>query len=107
MLDRAERVRDPVLAAVAHQQHSGVIERRIALCTAIERVVDTRRLYDLARPGTTIDGTVSEDVQKKSIEQVVERTDLKEAPATKKVFDFALTRKIYKELQASGWKPGK
>jgi NitT/TauT family transport system substrate-binding protein len=65
------------------------------------------RLYDLARPGTTGDGTVSEEVQKKSIDQIVERTELKEAPPTKKVFDFSLTRKIYKELQASGWKPGK
>jgi NitT/TauT family transport system substrate-binding protein len=70
--------------------------------------VDTataNRLYDLARPGTTVDGTVSEEVQKKSIDQIIERTELKEAPPTKKVFDFSLTRKIYKELQASGWKP--
>jgi NitT/TauT family transport system substrate-binding protein len=70
--------------------------------------VDTataNRLYDLARPGTTVDGTVSEEVQKKSIDQIIERTELKEAPPTKKVFDFGLTRKIYKELQASGWKP--
>ncbi len=70
--------------------------------------VDTataNRLYDLARPGTTSDGTVSEEVQKKSIDQIVERTELKESPPAKKVFDFSLTRKIYKELQASGWKP--
>ena len=65
------------------------------------------RLYDLARPGATIDGTVSDDVQKKSIEQIVERTDVKEPPPAGKVFDFSLTRKIYTELQASGWKPGK
>ncbi|HEY2986678.1 MAG TPA: ABC transporter substrate-binding protein [Candidatus Binatia bacterium] len=63
------------------------------------------RIYDLALPGTTVDGTVSEEVQKKSIDQIVERTpDIKEAPATKKVFDFSLTRKLFKELQASGWK---
>jgi NitT/TauT family transport system substrate-binding protein len=70
--------------------------------------VDTataNRLYDLARPGTTADGTVSEEVQKKSIDQIVERTELKESPPPNKVFDFSLTRKIYKELQASGWKP--
>lgn len=72
--------------------------------------VDTataNRLYDLARPGTTLDGTVSDDVQKKSIDQVVERTDVKEPPPAKKVFDFTLTRKIFKEVQASGWKPGR
>jgi len=70
--------------------------------------VDTataNRLYDLARPGTTGDGTVSEELQKKSIDQIVERTELKESPPTKKVFDFSLTRKIYKEIQTSGWKP--
>ena len=61
-----------------------------------ELTATANRLYDLARPGTTTDGTVSEEVQRKSIEQVVERTDLKEAPAAKKVFDFGLTRKIYK-----------
>jgi NitT/TauT family transport system substrate-binding protein len=64
------------------------------------------RVYELARPSTTADGTVSEEVQKKSIDQIVERiSDLKEPPATKKVFDFSLTRKIYKELQTTGWKP--
>ncbi|HEX2386367.1 MAG TPA: hypothetical protein VHL99_07380, partial [Candidatus Binatia bacterium] len=65
------------------------------------------RLYDLARPGATVDGTVGDDVQRKSIEQIIERTDVKEAPPARKVFDFSLTRKIYKELQSSGWKPAK
>jgi NitT/TauT family transport system substrate-binding protein len=65
------------------------------------------RIYDLARPGTTVDGTVSEELQKKSIDQIIERTDIKEPPPLKKVFDFSLTRRIFKELQASGWKPGK
>lgn len=66
------------------------------------------RIYDLARPGTTVDGTVSDDVQRKSIDQITERlTDLKDIPPPGKVFDFSLTRKIFKELQASGWKPGK
>jgi NitT/TauT family transport system substrate-binding protein len=66
------------------------------------------RIYDLARPGTTVDGTVSEELQKKSIDQIVERSpDIKDPPATKKVFDFSLTRKLFKELQASGWKHGR
>jgi NitT/TauT family transport system substrate-binding protein len=62
------------------------------------------RIYDLARPGMTVDGTVSEELQKKAIEHIVERSDLKEPPPTSKVFDFSQTRKIFKELQASGWK---
>lgn len=65
------------------------------------------RIYDLARPGITADGTVSEELQKRAINQIVERTDIKEPPVPQKVFDFSLTRKIYKELQASGWKPGR
>jgi NitT/TauT family transport system substrate-binding protein len=62
------------------------------------------RIYDLARPGVTADGTVSEEIQKKAIEQIIERTDIKELPPLRKVFDFAITRKAYAGLQASGWK---
>jgi len=62
------------------------------------------RIYDLARPGVTADGTVSEDVQKKAIEQIVERTDIKELPPLRKVFDFGITRKVYAGLEAKGWK---
>jgi len=62
------------------------------------------RIYDLARPGVTADGTVSEDVQRKAVEQIVERTDIKELPPLGKVFDFAIARKAYAGLQSSGWK---
>lgn len=65
------------------------------------------RIYDLARPGTTVDGTVPEELQKKSIEQILDRTDNKNPPPPSKVFDFSMTRKLFKELQASGWQPGK
>ena len=68
--------------------------------------VTASRIYDLARPGTTVDGTVTEELQKKSIDQILERTDIKEPPVPKNVFDFSITRKIFTELQASGWKPG-
>ena len=63
------------------------------------------RIYDLARPGVTSDGTVSEELQKKAIEHIVERTDVKELPPLKKIFDFGITKKIYGELEAKGWKP--
>jgi NitT/TauT family transport system substrate-binding protein len=62
------------------------------------------RIYDLARPGVTDDGTITEEVQKKAIEQIVERTDIKELPPLKKVFDFAIARKAYADVRASGWK---
>ena len=63
------------------------------------------RIYDLARPGVTTDGTVSEELQKKAIDQILERTDVaKEIPGPRKVFDFGITRKVYAELQATGWK---
>jgi NitT/TauT family transport system substrate-binding protein len=62
------------------------------------------RIYDLARPGVTSDGTVNDDLQKKSIEQVADRTEIKELPLPRKVFDFSITRKVYAELQAKGWK---
>ena len=62
------------------------------------------RIYDLARPGMTADGTVSEELQKKAIEHILERVDVKEMPPLKRVFDFGVTRKVYAELQAKGWK---
>lgn len=78
----------------------------IAIHTRVLKVNETvaSRIYDLARPGVTTDGTVSEDVQKKAIEQIVERTDIKELPPVGKVFDFGMTRKLYAGLQSSGWK---
>ena len=78
----------------------------VAIHSRVLKVNETiaNRVYDLARPGVTADGTVSEDIQKKAIEQIVERTDIKELPPLRKVFDFAITRKAYAGLQASGWK---
>jgi NitT/TauT family transport system substrate-binding protein len=78
----------------------------VAIHSRVLKVNETiaNRVYDLARPGVTADGTVSEDIQKKAIEQIVERTDIKELPPLRKVFDFGLTRKAYAALQASGWK---
>ena len=78
----------------------------IAIHTRVLKVNESvaSRIYDLARPGVTADGTVGEEIQKKAIEQVIERTDIKELPPLKKVFDFAITRKAYAGLQASGWK---
>lgn len=64
------------------------------------------RFYDEIRPGTTEDGTVNEEQQRGSIEYLLERAGLKEMPSLDKIFDFSITRKVVKELQAKRWKPG-
>jgi len=78
----------------------------VAIHARVLKVNETiaNRIYDLARPSVTNDGTVSEEVQKKALEQIIERTDIKELPPLRKVFDFTLARKAYAGLQASGWK---
>ena len=78
----------------------------VAIHARVLKVNETiaNRIYDLARPGVTADGTVSEEVQKKSLEQIIDRTDIKEIPPLKKVFDFSIARKAYAGLQAGGWK---
>lgn len=64
------------------------------------------RLYDEIRPATTQDGTVNEEQQRGSIEYLLERVGLKEAPPLERVFDFSIARKVSKELQAKRWRPG-
>src|SRR5581483_4838076 len=48
VLDRAERIRDPMLATVAHEQHARVVERCLATGAAVERRVEPARLLELA-----------------------------------------------------------
>lgn len=63
------------------------------------------RLYDLILPGTTRDGTINEALQKRSIENVIERVGVKEAPPLDRMYNFSLARKVRDELTAKGWKP--
>jgi NitT/TauT family transport system substrate-binding protein len=63
------------------------------------------KIYDVVRPGMTVDGTVSEELQRRSFEHVVGRAALKEAPRLEKIFDYSLAVKVRQELQAKGWKP--
>ena len=62
------------------------------------------RIYDLARPGVTADGTVSEDVQKKAIEQIVERTDIKSCPRSEKSLTLASPAKPMQDSRPAGGK---
>ena len=59
----------------------------------------------MIRPGLTPDGTISEELQKKSLEHILGRVGLKEPPRLETIFDFTLARKVNDELQAKGWKP--
>jgi NitT/TauT family transport system substrate-binding protein len=63
------------------------------------------RLYDLILPGATRDGTISEALQKRSIENVIDRVGIKEPPPLDRMYNFSLARKVRDELTAKGWKP--
>lgn len=52
------------------------------------------KIYELMRPSLTQDGIVSEEIQRKSLEHVIDRVGLKEPP-----------RKVRNELRAKGWRP--
>ena len=65
------------------------------------------KAYDqVVGPALTPDGTLSEELQKKAVEHVLKRLDVKAPPALSRVFDFSITRKVVTELQTKGWKPG-
>jgi ABC-type nitrate/sulfonate/bicarbonate transport system substrate-binding protein len=85
-------------------------DNRSAAVSALARFLNSRedlagKLYDLILPGTTRDGIINEELQKKSIEHVIERVGVKEAPPLDKMYNFAITRKIREELAAKGWRP--
>jgi ABC-type nitrate/sulfonate/bicarbonate transport system substrate-binding protein len=65
----------------------------------------TAKIYELMRPSLTQDGIVSEEIQAKSLEHVVERAGLKTPPRLERIFDYSLAVKVRNELRARGWKP--
>jgi len=65
------------------------------------------KYYDLVRPIMTLDGTASEELQKKFLDFGTVRLGLKESPPLQRVFDYSLTRRINGQLEAAGWKPEK
>ncbi|MGH7872205.1 MAG: ABC transporter substrate-binding protein [Candidatus Binatia bacterium] len=85
-------------------------ERRLETIAILARFLRVReeaaaKIYDVVRPGMTEDGTVNEELQRRSFEHIVGRVALKEAPRLDKIFDYSLTVKARQELQAKGWKP--
>lgn len=63
------------------------------------------RMYDLMRPSLTQDGIVSEEIQRESLEHVVDRVGLKTAPRLDKIFDYSVAAKVRTELKATAWRP--
>jgi NitT/TauT family transport system substrate-binding protein len=85
-------------------------EQRLETIAILARFLRTReevaaKIYDVMRPGMTSDGTVSEELQRRSFEHVLGRAALKEPPRLEKIFDYSLTLKVKQELQSKGWKP--
>jgi NitT/TauT family transport system substrate-binding protein len=60
----------------------------------------------VVRPAMTQDGTLNEEMQKKAVDNVLQRLDLKEAPPLSRIFDFSIARKVVTDLRTKGWKPG-
>ena len=63
------------------------------------------KIYELMRPSLTQDGIVSEEIQRKSLEHVVDRVGLKEPPRLEKIFDYSVAVKVRNELRTKGWRP--
>ena len=64
------------------------------------------KIYDAVRPAMTLDGTVTEELQKKALEHVLKRMGLRESPSLERIFNYALARRIRAELDAERWRPG-
>lgn len=66
---------------------------------------DTGPAFDEIRPTMTDDGTITLDEQRKALEYLLTPAQQKEPPRLERIYDFALARKAFQELQARGWKP--
>ncbi|HEY1233199.1 MAG TPA: hypothetical protein VGH22_07455, partial [Candidatus Binatia bacterium] len=79
----------------------------IAILTRFLRTKDdaSARIYDLMRPSLTQEGIVSEDIQRKSLDHIVDRAGLKEPPRLDKIFNYSIALKVRNELRAQGWRP--
>jgi ABC-type nitrate/sulfonate/bicarbonate transport system substrate-binding protein len=65
------------------------------------------KAYDqVVLPAMTQDGTLNQETQKKAVEHVLKRLDVKEPSPLSRIFDFSIARKVATEVQGKGWKPG-
>jgi len=79
----------------------------ISLVSRLLKIKDAvaARTYDLYRSAMTPNGTVNRNLQRRYLEDIAGRMQLKEAPSPEKIFDYSIAEKINAELAASGWKP--
>jgi ABC-type nitrate/sulfonate/bicarbonate transport system substrate-binding protein len=63
------------------------------------------KVYDLVLPGLTMDGSLSQEMQRRIIEFITRVQGIKEIAAPERIFDFSPVRKIRVELEAKKWKP--
>lgn len=78
--------------------------------TVLSRFLRTKedtvsKIYDTIRPSLSQEGFVSEQIQRKSLEHVLDRVGVKEPPRLDKMFDYSVLTKVRQELQAKNWKP--
>jgi ABC-type nitrate/sulfonate/bicarbonate transport system substrate-binding protein len=87
----------------ARNNRSGTIPI-LARTLKIKEDVATR-IYDAAQPGMVADGSISEETQRRVIDDTRKSLGMKESVSADKVFRFSLVHKITAELKAHGWKP--
>jgi NitT/TauT family transport system substrate-binding protein len=63
------------------------------------------KIYELARPGMTQDGTLSDELQKRAVDLAFDSLNVADVPSPRGFFDFSLIRDISAELNAEGWRP--
>ena len=61
------------------------------------------KIYDLTRPAMTVDGMLSEQLQRKAMEHLTKRMDLRESPRVERIYDFSFAEKARADLTAKGW----
>ena len=86
-----------------HSNRAGTIEvmgRKLGLTKT-----NATRMYDIAQPVMTKDGTVSEELQKRYFDVVVKVRKVKNPKPYKNFIDFSLIKEVAGELKAQGWKP--
>ena len=65
------------------------------------------KAYDqVVLPAMTQDGTLNAEMQKKAVEHVLKRLDVKDPPSLSRIFDFSIARKVATDVQMKSWKPG-
>ena len=66
---------------------------------------DTGPAFDEIRPTMTDDGTITLEEQRKALEYLLTPARQKDPPQLERIYDFALAKRAFQELQARGWRP--